>query len=70
MLSGLISSLRPQQWLKNGFVFAPPVLSGRVASLPGEKAEKRTLFFPLCDVVLCVVEGDTVVFSRQLPATG
>ncbi len=29
-VSGLLRSLRPAQWLKNGFVFAPMVFSGRM----------------------------------------
>jgi len=32
MSAALIRSMRPQQWLKNGFVFAPLVFSGRVGS--------------------------------------
>ena len=68
-LSSLLRSLRPQQWLKNGFVFAPLVFSGRVGSSVawGEAVLAAAVFSLLASATYLVNDVRDRESDRQHP---
>ncbi|NOR15763.1 MAG: decaprenyl-phosphate phosphoribosyltransferase [Candidatus Aminicenantes bacterium] len=57
ILSEVIKSTRPQQWLKNFFVFAPLLFSQNVLNLP--LVLKSVLAF----IVFCLISGAVYIFN-------
>lgn len=69
MFPALIRSMRPQQWLKNGFVFAPLVFSGRVGSPVawGEAVLAAAVFSVLASATYLVNDVRDRESDRQHP---
>lgn len=57
MLKGLIKTMRPRQWLKNGLVYVPLIFDGKITD--PESVIRTTIAF----VLLCMMSGSVYIMN-------